>query len=126
MEMHEITYYKRHVDDIIIIFDQNKINEDLITSYMNNKHKHLDCKPTAEKNKNINLSRPIHTQRQQQPPNKDLQKTHAAHTTIHFTSNHPLEYKLAAYNFYTNRMLSTPITEQARQQEWDTICTSYK
>ena len=44
-------------------------------------------------------------------------------TTIHFTSNHPLELRLAAYNFYTNRMLSTPITEQARQQEWNTICT---
>jgi len=54
MEMHEITYYRRYVYDIIIIFDQNKINEDLITSYRNNTHKHLECKPTAEKSKNIN------------------------------------------------------------------------
>jgi len=44
-------------------------------------------------------------------------------TTIHFTSKHPLEHKLAAYNFYVNRMLSTPVTEQIRQQEWDPICT---
>jgi hypothetical protein len=40
MEMHEITYYRRYVDDIIIIFGQNKINEDLITSYMN-KHTNI-------------------------------------------------------------------------------------
>jgi K+ transporter len=47
-------------------------------------------------------------------------------TTTHFTSNHPLDHKLAAHNFYINRMLSTAITEQARQQEWNTICTAAK
>lgn len=41
MEMHEIIHYRRYVDDITIIFNQNKINGDLITSYMNNTHKHL-------------------------------------------------------------------------------------
>jgi len=61
METHEITYYRRYIDDITIIFDQNKINEDLITNYMNNTHKHLECKPTAEKSKNINYQDlPIH------------------------------------------------------------------
>ena len=38
MEMGEITYNRRYVDDIIIIFDQYKINEDSITSYMKNIH----------------------------------------------------------------------------------------
>ena len=38
-----ISYYRRYVDDIIIIpiiiiFDQNKINEELITNYMKNTH----------------------------------------------------------------------------------------
>jgi hypothetical protein len=47
-------------------------------------------------------------------------------TTIHFTSNHPLEHKLAAYRFYINRMLFTLITDQTRQKEWDTICTTAK
>ena len=32
METGEITYCRRYVDDIIIIFDQSKINEDLITT----------------------------------------------------------------------------------------------
>jgi len=42
MENGEIPYYGRYVDDIvIIIFDQNKINEELITIYMKNKHKYL-------------------------------------------------------------------------------------
>ena len=41
MENGEISYYRRHVDDIVIIFDQNKINEELITNYMNNIHTYL-------------------------------------------------------------------------------------
>ena len=42
---------------------------------MNNIHKHLEFKLREEKNKN-KLSRSIHTQRQPQPPTRDLQKTH--------------------------------------------------
>ena len=41
MEIGEITCYRRYIDDIIIIFDQNKINEDSVTNYMNNVHKYL-------------------------------------------------------------------------------------
>ena len=48
------------------------------------------------------------------------------HTTIHFTSNHPLEHKFAAYNFYINRKITLPITEQAKQQEWNIILTVAK
>ena len=46
--------------------------------------------------------------------------------TIHFTSNHPLEQKLAAFIFYINRMITPPITEQAKQREWNTILTIAK
>jgi len=38
------------------------------------------------------------------------------HTIIHFTFNHPLEHILAAYNFNINRMITLPITKQAKQQ----------
>jgi hypothetical protein len=40
MEMGEITYYRRYVDDIIIIIisNQNTITEDSLSSYMNNIH----------------------------------------------------------------------------------------
>ena len=54
METGEITYRRRYVDDILIIFDQNKITEDWVTIYMNNIRKHLEFKLTEEKNKNIN------------------------------------------------------------------------
>jgi hypothetical protein len=35
---------------------------------------------------------------------------------IHFSSYHPLEHKLAAFNFYINRMLTLPITKHPKQQ----------
>jgi hypothetical protein len=41
-------YYTRYVDDILIIFEQNKTNEDSITNYMNNIHKYLEFILTAE------------------------------------------------------------------------------
>jgi len=42
---------------------------------------------------------------------------------MQFTSNHPQEYKLAAFTYYINRMLTLPITEQAREKEWNKILT---
>jgi hypothetical protein len=48
MENGEILYYIRYVDDILIIFDPNKTNEDSITNYMNNIHKYLEFKLTEE------------------------------------------------------------------------------
>jgi hypothetical protein len=111
---------------IIIIFDQNKLNEDAITNYLNNIHKHLEFKLTTEDDNNISyLDLSIHR------ANHSLQmeiyrKPTQTDTTIHFTANHPLLHKLAAYRFYINRMLSTPITDQARQHEWNTICTIAK
>jgi hypothetical protein len=90
---------------------------------MNNIHRYLEFKLTTAENNNISyLDLSIHRD------NHGLRmgiyrKPTQTGITIHFTSNHPLEHKQAAYNFYINRMLSMPITNQARQQEWDTICT---
>jgi len=44
METGEMSCYRRHVDDVRIMFDQNKINEELITNYMNNVYKYLELK----------------------------------------------------------------------------------
>jgi len=37
-----------------------------------------------------------------------------------------LEQKLAAYSFYINRVITLPITEQAKQQKWNTILSLAK
>ena len=40
--------------------------------------------------------------------------------------NYPFEQKLATFIFYINRMITLPVTEQAKQQEWNTILTVAK
>jgi hypothetical protein len=54
LEKNEITNYKRYVDDIKIIFFQNKTSEDTIHNFMNNVDEHLEFKLSREENKSIN------------------------------------------------------------------------
>jgi hypothetical protein len=42
-------------------------------------------------------------------------------TTIHYTSNHPMEQKLASYRFLMNRTQQLPLTQEARKQDLNTI-----
>ena len=53
LESKEIIYYKRHVDDILIIFDQNKTDEKTIMNHMNNNDKHLEFKISEKENNSI-------------------------------------------------------------------------
>jgi len=55
IESQEIVYYKRYVDDILIIFDQHRTNETTITSFMNNINEQLGFKATREINKSKKL-----------------------------------------------------------------------
>jgi hypothetical protein len=48
IESVEISYYKIYLDDILILFDQNKTNENSITNHMNNIHKYLEFKIKEE------------------------------------------------------------------------------
>ena len=93
---------------------------------MNNIHKYLEFKLTEEESNNITyLDLSIH--RNNNDLHLDIHRKHTqTDTTIHFTSNHPLEHKLAAYGYYINRMITLPIMEQAKQQEWNSILTVAK
>jgi hypothetical protein len=110
IEIVEISYYKIYVDDILIIFDQNKTIENSITNHINNIHKYLEFKIT-EKETNIsylNLSIHRHNNNLNLGINRKPTQTD---TTIHFTPKHPLEQKLPAYTFYINMMITLPLTE---------------
>jgi hypothetical protein len=48
-------------------------------------------------------------------------KSSATNTTISFLSNHAIEHKLAAYNFFINRKLSLPLSNVPRLKEWENI-----
>jgi hypothetical protein len=54
LDSRQILYYKRYVDDILIIYDQNKTNEQDILNHANNIDKHLQFKLSTELNNLIN------------------------------------------------------------------------
>jgi hypothetical protein len=121
VEDKQIIYYKRYVDDILLIYNQQKTSTQEILRYVNSIDKHLQFKATEEINNQINfLDLSIHRHNNsielgifRKPTNTDI--------TIHFTSNHPYEHKIAAYTHHINRMLTLPISKQAKQHEWETI-----
>jgi len=105
LENKEITYYKRYVDDILIIFDQNKIDEHTLCNFMNNVDEHLEFKMSTEENSVTNY---LDLSINRNASNIDLciyRKPTYIDITIHFSSNHPHDHKLAACNYYINRML---------------------
>jgi hypothetical protein len=87
LENGEILYYERYVDDIIIIFDQNKTNEGTICKYMNYAHTYLEFKLTGKEIRIVNyLDVSIYRLF------RIYRKTIQTDTTTSFMSNHLLEH----------------------------------
>ena len=124
LESEEITYYRRYVDDILIIYNINHTNEQKISQYINNIHKNLHFKPTNEEHNTISyLDLLIH----RNDNNLDLsiyRKPTSTDICIHYLSNHPNKHKTAAFRYYIHRMQTLPITSVAKHKEWDTILTT--
>jgi len=116
-------YYKRYVDDILIIYNNQKIKDHTIETEINKIDMNLEFKMTTEDNNKIHY---LDLTLQRNNNNIELsiyRKPTDMDTTIHFQSNHPHEQKIAAFRYYINRMYTLPITEKARKEEWNTIVT---
>ena len=123
MENQAITLYTRYVDDILIIYDNRHINEDAIINHINTIHPNIKFDPTTEEDnqisfldlKLIRLTDHIEVDIYRKPTTTD--------TTIHNTSNHPYEHKMAAYRYMITRMTTLPLTKTRKETEWKTITT---
>jgi hypothetical protein len=123
LESKETIFYRRYVDDIFIVFYQNKTEIDKINNLLNITIPHLEFTHTMEENSTITY---LDLSIQRCTYNLQLsiyRKPTQTDTTIHYTSNHPIHHKTAAYKSYIYRMLKFPITEQAKHRESNTICS---
>ena len=121
LEGREILYYKRYVDDILVISDQNRTNEQTIVNQANSIDKLLQFKMSTEEN---TLTNYLHLSIHRNDNNihiKIYRKPTCTATTIQFSSNHSYEQNRASFNYYINRMITLPITEQSKQQEWKMV-----
>jgi len=121
LDSKEIMYYKRYVDDIMIIYDQSKTQDEIILHEINKIDKNFQFKKSTEESNTINyLDITIHRSNN----NMDIsiyRKTTCTDLTIQFSSNQPHEHKIAAFRYYINRMITLPIKEKSKKEEWKTI-----
>jgi len=95
---------QKYIHDILIIFDQNKTDGKTIMSHIKNIDKHLEFKLSEEENNTMNyLDLSIHRNTNSKDIRIYRKPTHTD-ATVQFSSNHPLEHKLATFNFYRNRI----------------------
>ena len=89
LESKEILYYKHYTDNIFIIYNQNKTNEQTILEEINIIDQNFQFKMSTEENNIINyLDITIHRNNN----NIDIsiyRKPTGTDTTIQFSSNHP-------------------------------------
>jgi hypothetical protein len=113
-------FYSRYVDNIIIIYDSTCTNPNAILQYANSIHSNLQLNPTLETNGCVSFLELLIT-RKTSNLEIDIFCKPTTDTTINYFSNHPMEHKLAAYQYYTERMFTLPLTTDRQLSEWKTI-----
>ena len=126
MEKQHITFYTRYVDDILIIYDSRHITAETILKQVNTIHQNIAFDLTTEENNQISYL-DLKLIRHADHIEIDIhRKPTATDTTIHYSSNHPHEHKMAAYRYMITRMTTLPLTQARKEAEWHTITTIAK
>jgi hypothetical protein len=111
LEGQVIVYYTRYVDDIFIIYNQDKIGLEQILEQFNKQQKALQFTVTEENNKQIpyldlNITNKLGT------VGIDIyRKPTTTDVTISNTSCHPEEQKMATYKNWLHRLHKLPLNE---------------
>ena len=109
------------MDDVLIIFDENRTSEKTFTNQANSTDKHFQFKISIEEKKLANYLK-LSFHRNDNNINIGIYKKRTCNdTSTQFCSNHPYEQKIAPFNYYINRIIMLPITEQSKQKEWKII-----
>jgi hypothetical protein len=94
---------------------------DDIHKYINNIYDSLQFSPTHENRTQIKFLDVNITKKINKLEIDIYRKPITTDTTINYLSNHPIEYKLAAYKYHINTMLDLPLTKEKRTHEWNVI-----
>ncbi|XP_049857520.1 uncharacterized protein LOC126338559 [Schistocerca gregaria] len=119
----KIVYYKRYVDDTLLLFDGTKDElEELLTSF-NSLHNKIKFTIEHETNQSINFLDLTIVNEQQEHNLYIYRKPTYTDITIHESSHHPNTHKYAAFRSMLNRAHTLPLKPKALTQEIDTIKT---
>jgi hypothetical protein len=98
-----------------------RMHPNLITTNMNQTHKDIKFNPTHKSYGKINSLDLLLIRKPIKIEIDIFWKPTTADTTIDFSSNHPLEHKIAAFQWYITIMHSLPLTPKRQQKEWTII-----
>jgi hypothetical protein len=115
LENKSLVFYKRYVDNILILYDQDKVQHHQIIRTANNIHPNLTFNHTLEINGAINFL-DLSINRTETNITIDIYRKPTATSTVIHISNHPQEHKNAAFHFLLNRMHNLPLTEQQKKK----------
>ena len=98
--------------DLLIIYDQNRTDENTIYNIINNNDEQLEFKISREEYKTVNYL-DLFIKRNNNKVDLNIYRNPTyMDITIYFSSSHPYDHKLAAFKYHINRMITMPITEQ--------------
>jgi len=106
---HNITYWYRYVDDILMLFKGTQRQLMNLHNYINKIHGNLEFTIEVENNNQINFL-DINIEKANNKHNfKIYRKPTQTDQTIHYSSNHPIQHKMSAYQHMIIRLNSIPM-----------------
>jgi hypothetical protein len=121
MENKSILYYTRYVDNIFIIYNQEKISPLLIQEQFDSQHKAIHFTATEENNNQIAYLDLNIANRQGHIEIDIFRKPTTTDTTINSASCHLGEHKMATFKNWLHRMYRLPLSKENREKELNTI-----
>ena len=96
----------------VCMYDSTRTNPDEIMKYIDTIHSCIQLNPTLESRNSVTFLDLSITRNLNHLNIGIYRKPTTNDTTINFLSYHPLEHKMAAYNFLIRRMLTLPLNAE--------------
>ena len=117
---HKVIGYFRYVDDIIIIHKEEQTYIHCVSNLFKTATPSLSFNTKKEKENSI-IFLDIAIYKTNNLSCQTYRKLTATDHIIPQDSNHPPEHKMSAINYLTNRIISYPLNETDKNQEYETI-----
>ena len=118
---HKVESYFRYVDDILVMYRDDKTNIHRVLGGFNNLVPSMKFTLEKEQNNKINVLDITITKNHDGLSFAIYRKPTPTHIKIPTDSCHPREHKTAAIRYYCNRMKMYKLTPESRQKERDNI-----
>ena len=105
---HNITFYKRYVDDTFVIFNGTARQADMMLQYMNNITANIQFTLEMESDNAINFLDLTFKKHNNRFHDKIYRKSTTTDSVIHANSFHPHSQKMAVFNSLIHRLHSVP------------------